>query len=372
MARVVAIAAVLVLVMSGCDIGPIRRVGPAPTPVQPAPNVTGQIFAEERSVLPVEPGMSVVRVDFADRFTGYALAIGCGVAYTPSGGPAQMDNMECTGALASTADGGRTWVPLEHPHPVGTNHDMYAVDPRTVVVFTEDGGYYLSADGGYHFVKVTEPLLTAEIGLFCEPPPCGVFEFQPIGPARKLPHQPGLPGDLSSIVVGPEGQLWAASNLSGRPYTAMSPDGGQTWQRHDVLVPDGGRLWRVQLEISADGDDVWLLGYKGEEPNDFPDVIWYHEPGGWAVREVGSHPTTGFVTPAGEQVLVAAGPGGMGVLDGGVANGAYQKRPFWPRPPDFVTELADGTLVARSGERLWLGAGEGSNRGWIEIIVTTP
>jgi hypothetical protein len=372
MARVVAIAAVLVLAASGCDIGPIRRVGPAPTPVRPAPTATGQVFDEERSVLPVDPGMSVVRVEFADRFTGYALAIGCGAAHTPSGGPAQPENMRCTAALGTTADGGRTWVPLEHPNPIGTNHQMYAIDPNTVVVFTEDGGYHLSADGGLHFVKVTEPLLTSKIGLFCQPPPCGVFEFQPLGPARKLPHQPGLPGDLSSVVVGSEGQVWAASNAAGRPYTAMSLDDGDTWQRHDVLVPDGARLWRVELKISADGDDAWLLGYRGEEPNDFPDWVWYHEPGGWALRDVGGHPPTGFVAPAGEQVLVAAGSDGMGVLDGGVANGSYQKRPFWPEQPDYITELADGTLVARSGDRLWLGPGEGAHRGWIEIIVTTP
>jgi hypothetical protein len=48
---------------------------------------------------------------------------------------------------------------------------MYAIDTQTVAVFTEDSGYHLSVDGGQHFAKVTEPIPSRRIGLFCEPPP---------------------------------------------------------------------------------------------------------------------------------------------------------------------------------------------------------
>jgi hypothetical protein len=199
-----------------------------------------------------------------------------------------------------------------------------------------------------------------------------VFEFTPIGPARRLPAQPDLPGDVHAVTEGLDGQIWVASVADGKPYTSLSLDRGQTWRRHNVLWPNGDRVSRVSVQLSADGADAWLLGYRLGEPAEFPDFVWFYEPGGWAVRAVGGHPQTGFVTPAGGQVLVAAGPSGMGVLDSGVANGAYQQRPDWPNARDYVVQLRDGTLVARSGDRLWLGPGEGTHRAWIEIILSVP
>jgi len=371
--RVLAFAMVLALAAS-CDIGPIRRVGPKPTPPSgPEPTVdAGPIFEERRAVLPVQPGMTVHMVEFADRDNGYALAVSCGPEHTPTGGPAQQDNQRCVGELAATTDGGRTWTARQHPAPVASNHQIYALDGSTVALFTEDTGYYLSLDGARTFAKVTEPIPSVRYGLFCEPSPCGVFQFTPIGPATRVPAQPDLPGEIGSVVEGADGGIWAASLAAdGKPYTASSSNLGQSWQRHEVLAPDGVRLQRVELQVSADGSDVWLLGFHGGEPNLFPSAIWYYEPGGWARRAVGGHPPEGFVTPAGGQVLAAAGPAGMGVLDSGVANGEYQKRPDWPNARDHVDELLDGTLVARSGGRLWLGLGNGTQRRWISIITTT-
>ena len=64
-------------------------------------------------------------------------------------------------------------------------------------------------------------------------------------------------------------------------------------------------------------------------------------------------------------MLLFSGPSGAGV----VVDGAYRVSD-WPVAHADLRRLADGTLLGRVGEDIYLGIGNGLQRRWISVVLT--
>ncbi|HEX5541900.1 MAG TPA: hypothetical protein VFX60_10125 [Micromonospora sp.] len=385
--RSLAAVAVLAIPLAGCSvIGDIRRPVPthapapssaAPTPAAPAPTRHPPVAPAEvrQASLPVpEAGYEVSQVEFADAEHGYALLSRCPGNLT-TGAPGK-----CSALLFSTADGGRSWQRLHHSfREAAERYGLFVRGDRLRLAMGDV--WYLSDDRGRSFARqsVKDDPPADYFGLvdFQTDEPDAVVRWVD-GEAHQLasPPVPGLSNLIvyrtdmpvvhsSGLRVAKPGErtdwLVAAGAREGKPYAAVSMDGGQSWRRTPVPAPDG-TLMHVLLLRSPDGE-LWMIGVRSTQQL-FPH-LWRLTGEVWVAERPARHPTRFFgVAPLGEQMLAIFGPDGSGVVSGGV----YEDL-GWPEGIRAQI-LDDGTLWMWGSEGdVWLGEGHTSSRRWVKIEV---
>jgi hypothetical protein len=297
-------------------------------------------------------GMRPHTIEFYDGYTAYLMFLGC-------------DN-RCQGALFVTFDGGLSWLERKLPVTTVDNLQLYLVDERTVVLFAEPGGWYRSTDTGRTFTLGgpghPDPAnLVRGVTVGC--PTAGDCPGQVLLDGVALPAQPPLPGRLHNAVRAKDGPIWAISVDGTVVHTAMSADGGRTWQRFGRPVTSSS-VEASQLQVSPDGGDVWLIVGAGAGA-----VAAYKVEGAdW--REVDARLDLGpgrlASAAAGSGILAVAGGGEFGYL---YSDGRWipSRRPF---SAQWVRALPDGTLITLTtpGD-VWLGSGNGAARTWNHVTV---
>jgi hypothetical protein len=310
--------------------------------------------------VPVPRDYSLHTMEFVDQHRGYALFTHCGL-----GGPGGTTS--CEARLLATVDGGLSWRLLDHPHPVAVNHQLYATDTR-IALLADPHGWWVSPDVGATFTHMPG-------GADVPPAYRSIFgRYQVEGYRRDarlvlvvgavvapLRAQPPVPR-LSAVAEDPN-RLYAAGLDAGRPSAAVSGDDGRTWRATPVPVP-AEPLVNVRLLVSVGHNaDAWLVGDTNRTR--FP-TIWQYDGAGWEAVAATGHPDRYFsVAAAGEGVLLFTGPSGAGV----VADGEYRVSD-WPVAHADMRRLADGTLVGRVGDDIYLGIGNGLQRRWISVVLT--
>ncbi|MET7965868.1 hypothetical protein [Micromonospora sp. NPDC005305] len=357
------IGLLLVPALAACSIGDVRRnppdrssASPRPAPTAPVPSrAVG--FDEVRHVrVAVDRRYDRPFVEFADAEHGYALFVAACDAPPPRGG--------CPAALLyATMDGGRTWRALRHPHPVAVSQQLYAV-PGALVLLAEPYGWYTSTDGGVTFAHTTggEPAaLVAARGRFQVAEGLGAVAEWDGATLRPLPAQPAVPG-LNT--VGGSGDLVVAAGArDGRPFAAVSRDGGRHW----VSTPlswRGDEVGVLRVVIAPDGG-AWLVGERPDRTG-FP-ALWRLVGGPeWAPVGAVGHPAQArSVAPLGAELVAVTVPDGVGV----VAGGRYY-RVDWPLTGEhYLTVLDDGTIAARGPDDVVLGTGWTANRRWVRVVL---
>lgn len=368
----VVVVALVAAGVAGCSIGDVRRdpgttqpPPPPPPPAAPSDEPVPVVPYDVRRVrVPVPADYAQRQVEFTDAGHGYALFTSCRPAPTSAGTPPP-----CLAILLSTADGGRTWQRLNHPHPVAENHQLYAQGVR-LVLLAEPYGWYASTDRGGSFTHLpptdgVPAVYRALFGRFqvcCEGDgPDRVVEWVGDRP-RPVPAQPELPA-IQSVAYA-DGRVFAAGLRDGRPYTAVSVDQGRTWRR-PVVVPAADGLISV-LTIKVNSDDAWLVGYADDRTS-FP-WLWWYTGGDWHRVDAPDHPPRVFsVVAIGDGLLAMSGPDGGGL----VGPGRYEAV-GWPVDADLRL-LEDGSLLAvrDGGARsiIWLAPGYGDDRRWIKLAL---
>ncbi|NES26025.1 hypothetical protein GCE86_26345 [Micromonospora terminaliae] len=353
----------LVPAIAACSIGDVRRAPPdrssappRPAPTAPAPSRPVG-FDEVRQVrVDVDRRYDRPFVEFADADHGYALFVAACDNPPPSGG--------CPGPrLFATVDGGRSWRALRHPRPVAASQQLYAV-PGALVLLSEPYGWYTSTDGGATFVHSTgaEPApLVAARGRFQVVEGRGAVAEWDGASLRPTAAQPSVPG-LNT--VGHSGDLVVAAGVrDGRPYAALSRDGGRHWASTPVSWR-GDEVGVLRVAIAPDGG-VWLVGERPDRTG-FP-ALWRLVAGfEWAlVRAVGHPAQARSVAPLGAELVAVTSPDGVGV----VAGGRYY-RVDWPLTGEHhLRVLGDGTIAASGPDDLVLGTGWTANRRWVRVVL---
>ncbi|HEX5595515.1 MAG TPA: hypothetical protein VFX61_05750 [Micromonosporaceae bacterium] len=212
----VAAAAVLILMVTGCSIGDIRR--PVPTP----PGSSGPTPGRAELVGPDEIRHVTVAVpaDYQQKFVEFVDARRGYVLFTPCTSEPQgvILAAECPAVLLVTSDGGRSWKELRHPRPMAEFHDQMLVQGERLLLSAGPKHLYHSGDGGHSFTRVPTtreslpPVYDSFLGRFqissATDGSVRVIEF--VGERqRPLPNQPPVRGLVR--VTGGEGRapLWA-------------------------------------------------------------------------------------------------------------------------------------------------------------------
>ncbi|MGX7677079.1 hypothetical protein [Plantactinospora sp. DSM 117369] len=362
----VSAVALAVALVAGCTAGPIgeiRRTAPPPSrPVDPGPPVEPR-----HPRLAVPPGAVLHQLEFVDAARGYALFVDDGTGTgTPTPGPPGPNS---TNLLFGTADGGRSWQRLRHPHPAGL-HQLYTGNGR-LVLWVEPVDWYVSVDAGRTFrhYRGEQPPAAYQptqgsYQVCCDgDDPPRVVRW--IGEERRdVPTQPRLPG-ISGVADSGD-RLLASGLADGRPYASVSPDGGRSW-RTTALPEVDGDLGAVLPVLAADGD-AWLVGYHAEDRTRFPRLwrrVGAEVPSRWVAVDPSGRPDRfTSVVPLGDGRLVVSSPQGTGL----VADGRYVDL-AWPVGEHYLRMLDDGTLFAAHppGGGAWLGLGSGTERRWVEV-----
>ena len=357
--RTTAVAAVLML-LSACSVGPVRR--PPPTPPPAAPTATIPRYEVRQAPVPVPPSFHLQQVEFVDADHAYALFVRCGAS-----GAAPAPGESCTAALARTDDGGRSWRRLDHPHPDAAGHQLYA-DRERLVLYVERDGYHVSRDRGGTYTREggpesPPPAYFAILGRYqtcCDADPRQSVVEWTGETSRRLLHQPPV-GDV--VAVGALGHRLLAVGLDahGRPLAAVA-DGGGPW--HRIPVAGGSpKLVTARILVDHGGTYAWLIGQQ--DLISWP-AVWFFDDRGWRPVGTAGHPERFVSAVALEDAgLAVTTPDGSGLL----AGGAFQRHQPWPIGDCHLRLLPDGTLVCGSGPVSWLGAGRGAARTWIRVVV---
>ncbi|WDZ86132.1 WD40/YVTN/BNR-like repeat-containing protein [Micromonospora cathayae] len=344
----------------GCSIGDVRRPPPpvATTPpvgvVTPVPGPSPIPFAEvRRTQVAVPERYDRPYVEFVDGQRGYALFAAC---------DGKLAGSDCPALLWATVDGGRSWRKLRHPRPVAENQQLYAA-PGLLLLFSEPHGYHLSTDGGATFTSSgtsPPPQWRAAQGRFQYAEETGQVAEWDGRRLRPLAVQPEVPG-LNSVASHRD-LVVAAGLRDGRPYAAISSDGGRNWRRQAMSVPDGEvGVLRAVVDSS---DTAWLIGERPDRTT-FP-ALWRSPGLDWEPVRADGHPErVGSVAAIGLNMLAVNGPDGVGVVTGN-----RYHRMGWPVTPEHhLTVLADGTLCARGPAGVVLAAALPSERRWVNVVL---
>jgi hypothetical protein len=303
-------------------------------------------------------------MEFADGSTGYVLFLNC--------------VRPCPVALYRTADGGRTWQNL--PVDLGDAEPAYLMvaDPTTLVVGTQQGGYYLSRDGGRTFVAQSDypGNLTSRSGpktnLRCrssdDDGACQKYEV--VRGDDPLPVQPPLPADadeVDSVTEDATGRIWAVTTVRSTDrstvHTAVSTDGGASWRSLPVLDA-GNRPGPVVLTAASDDREPWLVIGHGE-----PARLSAYRGGSDRWRVIAED----VPVDIGWNSVVSAGGGAVAVFGDRLGHllddGTWLSAP----PTDVlgVSRLTDGSLLAstRDLQGVWLGTRTGTAFAWSLVTV---
>jgi hypothetical protein len=291
-------------------------------------------------------------------------------------------------ALAATDDGGLTWravdVPL--PDPSLWSLNVYPLDGQTVTLnilvpeLEGEDSFLLTTDGGASWSShaQADPPIQAQQAyavergspgwtLLCPgqtgfldggaAPECERQVLTMIGSGAVDP-QPvvgGSPNDPSFLKVGGDGRLWLYNwrgEDRGIPKLQVSSDGAATWQT--MPTPDGEIS---ELLLSPDGADAWLFTQ---------DAVFLFVEGQWLPQSVDLAGRRSWdVTALDDGIILLPTGNGIDVYLDGVT------KPLPASPPaEAIDRLSDGTLVAATPDRYYLGVGEGLERTWVEIVRT--
>ncbi|NBE82458.1 beta propeller repeat protein [Micromonospora rubida] len=353
-----AVAVLLMPLMTACSIGPVRqpppdRAAPPPNPATTAPASSPTVSDVEVREVRVAVGQryEAPYVEFVTAERGYA-QFSCGPPVDRS----------CPALLYATTDGGRTWRRLRHPHPVSENPQLH-VAPGGLAISVGPGDWYTSTDGGVTFAHTggerAPAVWQAAQGRFQIDEATGRavrWQGQRMTP---LPAQPPVP-DLHGIVET-RGLLVAGGVDGGKPYAAISPDGGRSWQRTAVPA-SGGEVGMLRPVAGPDGE-ARLIGWPPDRTR-FP-TLWRYL-GRWTPVPAEGHPARALsVVPLTTGRFAVSGPDGVGV----VADGRYD-RLDWPLGPEhYLTLLDDGTVLGRASDEVLLASGPVGSRGWVRVVL---
>ncbi|MGN9811888.1 hypothetical protein ACTMSW_21325 [Micromonospora sp. BQ11] len=353
-------AMLLVLALTGCSVGDIRRDPPVRSAAPTAPPATRSAapppvaVAETRAArVAVPKGYDPPRVEFVDVTQGYALFASCGER--PPG-------RDCPVLLYATTDGGRHWRKLRHPRPVADGQQMYTAS-GVLTLLSEPYGWWTSIDGGATFRhtpgEAAPPEWRAAQGRFQVVEETGGVGRWDGRTLRRLPAQPDLPA--LNTVTERHGVLVAAGARDGRAYAAVSTDQGRSWRTTPVPESDGA-VELVRAQNAPDGD-LWLVGDRGDRVS-FP-ALWRWADGWQPVRAVG-HPERAHSTvPLGGGLLATNGPSGAGVVRGD----RYEPLPWPVKDTHYLLMLADGGLAAVAPDEVLLGTGRHTTRTWAKVTI---
>lgn len=355
----VAVAAVIVL-LTGCSIGDIRRKPPPPPTGSPAP-ASQAPFEVRRGAIPVPPSYHLQQVEFVDQALGYALFARCG-----SGSAAPGPGETCGAALVRTEDGGRSWHQIYNPRPEAKGYQLEA-DRQRLVLYADPDGYYVSRDRGLHYEYAAGDanvarIIHGEYLLCCDGDKAQrVMRFGPDGkptPTRTQPDVSGLRAVASAVhwlfAVG-------VDEATGRPVASVSNDQGATWRQVPVAGASG-RIGGLRIAVDRDGTYAWMIGQ--EDLISWPS-IWYFDGQGWRPIAAVGHPERfTSAVPLPDASLAVTTPDRPGL----VAGGAFQKVD-WPIGDCFLRGLPDGTLFCAAGAVNWLGVDDIGKRKWIRVLV---
>ncbi|MFI1196078.1 hypothetical protein ACH4T9_22895 [Micromonospora sp. NPDC020750] len=355
-----AVAVLLVPLMAGCSIGPVRRPPPDRTVPPPGPATTAPASSPTTSDVEVrEVRVAVGRrydppyVEFVTAEQGYALFASCG---------GEPPDRNCPALFYTTVDGGRSWQQRRHPRPVAGSQQLYAV-PGVLALHFEPRDWYTSTDGGVTFAHAigerAPAAWQAAQGRFQLDEATGRAVRWQGRRMTNLPAQPPVPG-LHGLVET-RGLLVAAGVDGGRPYAAVSPDGGRSWQRTAVPAPDG-EVGMLRPVAGPDGE-ARLIGWPPDRTR-FP-TFWRYL-GRWLPVPAEGHPARALsVVPLTTGRFAVSGPDGVGV----VADGRYD-RLDWPVGPEHhLTLLDDGTVLGRTSDEVLLASGPVGSRHWVRVVL---
>jgi hypothetical protein len=357
----------LLVALSGCSIGDIRRTAPVPEPTPSqgtSPPPVPRPVAETRTArLAVPARYDPAYVEFVDAERGYALFAACDGR--PPGGP------DCPALLWSTRDGGRSWQRLPHPKPVAENQQLYAtVD--VLALWAEPHGWWTSTDGGEtfrHSPGEAAPAVWQEAqGRFQVIEESGKVGHWRAGVLRPLPRQPPVP--VVQTVTGGSARvvdstyhpvIVAGLTGDGRPTVASSWD-GSTWKRERVPPPDG-EIGVLRAAVTP--NELWLIGERPDRTG-FP-ALWRRTvTSEWSRVLADGHPESGRVVPLGSSTAAVVSPRGAGAVIGD----RYLDLP-WPVTAEHsLRVLADGTLFAAAPQGVLLGTGLLAERTWVAVHLT--
>jgi hypothetical protein len=282
--------------------------------------------------------------------------------------------------LIRTADGGRSWQPVEVPEGLGEYQvNPLPLDGQTLTLQLLDRDepepFLLTTDAGAtwtRFARAEPPpeALRAETrmtghegwGLLC---PGSGFFFGGGGDCDQLllsrtdaapvEAQP-LMGDstyIPGLRVTDDGRIWLLNNTAGYPRVQVSSDEAHTWQvLPDPPAPDG------IFALSQDGTDLWLISSS----------VYRLVNDAWQPQDI----TPGIADAAkaiGDGTLVTYVP------DAGLTlaqNGNQRSVPGAPAAVFFIEVLTDGTWLGWGGNSVWLGANPGLPRAWVQIPFAAP
>lgn len=250
--------------------------------------------------------------------------------------------------LASTDDGGRSWVPGLLPGPLVSGPDSLAAGSADLyALLSNGGGEVVTSRGGIStWARLTDrtQLTAGAAGRGCRPARLTALAWVPEGPlvggtcaepggvalwaergGAWSRAAPAVAGGMSRRRVGilrlqAQGGvlmalLDAPSTYSQTIVAAWSPDGGSSWSRSSALVVPAAD--RVVSAGAGSAQSVQIL---------------LRAPGGRSVLEVGGAPGTGWAAlpepPAGTQVVVTGPTGTYTALAArGSVFSAYSTRP---------------------------------------------
>ncbi|TCB93475.1 hypothetical protein E0H26_22180 [Micromonospora zingiberis] len=362
----------LVVILSGCSIGDIRRTPPAPPPISSSPDPSGPpppsaSVAETRvNRLAVPSRYDRPHVEFVDADQGYALFAAC---------DGQPPDPDCRALLWSTGDGGRSWQRLRHPKPVADEQQMFTA-PGVLALSARPYGWWTSTDGGKTFRhspgEAVPARWQAAQGRFQIIEGTGEVGSWAGEALHALPVQPPLPA-LTTVVQGAgrtnsDGGTWggpvvaAGATADHKLHAAISWNEGATWRETRVPAPDGTV---DRLRLAAVAGEIWLVGERPDRMG-FP-ALWRLAGESWQLVRAEGQPESGQVVPLGAGVVAVLGPQGPGAVVGG----RYVDLPWPLTKDDHLRLLSDSTLFATTPEGILLGSGHFGDRTWTAVIIET-
>lgn len=284
-------------------------------------------------------------VEFVDNDHGYALLAQC-----PKAGPCEL-------AYATTADSGLTWTRRTPPVTAALAAalpTLVPLGPDTVALLSLNGGAgdWISRDGGrtWALAPAGSGAPVAAVGqggrLVLAAGGCAAHKVNALGTDGSrwpLAEQPPL--DVCWIAPTPaaDGSWWVGGVADhGGPATAVSRDGGFSWQRFTFTGPGGA--W---TKVVPFGSEVYVLVVSGE-PGTGPAAVHAL----YRSTDQG-HTFARYGDPAGVATLVGDL---VPLLDGRLVAAA----PGWRISNPAGADFRDG-----SPDLPWVGRLQRTDAGWV-------
>ena len=281
-------------------------------------------------------------IQFADSRHGYALSAQCDRDAT----------RPCALAVASTTDGGRTWIDLPLPvaqAPADRLPSIVAVGADGLVLvgdtvwFGHRGGGWQQRTVDTRATVAAMPnggrleLVSNDVGYAA--PTVAVWSAD--GSLARLSVQPGMAVHWVASAPAADGAWWVGGTLGGAPAVGVTRDAGRTWK----VTPLAGATSDAWAQVSTLGSDAYatVVSPRGGDPGVLTIHAVYRSPAGGPFTPYASMIGTlvGDIVPLLDGRLVAAGPN-------------------W-----YVNAGRDSALKPAGGSMPWVGRVERTAGGWI-------